>query len=139
MTVNDCTQAFAQPTGEHLIDVIHPGTGLSWCGGKTLDQIRQQYPGAEVVDITEWCVAKGARQDTPVTWAEITEEQYWEWLECLPPAIQLRFGFLVGEPADHHAATGSPRFQACIEKAGKFFASSRPMTRKEFTTFYKNL
>ena len=131
LSVMDCTRGFAVP-GETLIDTIHPGTGLSWCFGETLDQIRRRYPGAVEVDIAEFCADKGRRQDTKITWAECTEEKYMEMLEVLPPAAMGNGGFLVGEPMDHHAGNGQPRFSGFIQRGGKCFAASRPMTRKEF-------
>lgn len=30
-------------------------------------------------------------------WVEVTEEDYWEALEALPPALMFRQGFLLGE------------------------------------------
>lgn len=128
----DCTEAFAVPGESHLIDCRHPERGTSWIEGETLEEIRQRYPGAEVVNIEDWCKAKGARQDTPIEWADITEEQYNEALECLPPAAMSAGGFLVGEPSDHHAGTGAPRFAAYFRQGQQFVASSRPLTRKEF-------
>ena len=56
------------------------------------------------------------------------------WLECLPPAAWIGAAFLVGEPSDHHAGTGAPRFQACRYVAGVYEASSRPLTLDEFRT-----
>ncbi len=75
-------------------------------------------------------------------------------LEVLPPAAYLpvaetgyfptvTHGFLVGEPWDHCAATGAPRFSAFIKRGytgvkdsdAKFYEANRPMTRKEFNLF----
>lgn len=128
--------AFAVPGESSLIDVINPATGKSWIEGETLEQIRLRYPTAEIVNVSEWCAAKAARQDEPVTWAETTEEHFFEMLECLPPAYQTGGekggAFLVGEPWDHHATTGRPRFAAYREIGDKFLKASRPMTVKEF-------
>lgn len=118
-----------------MIDVINPVTDRSWIEGETLDEIRLRYPNAERVNIEQWCAEKGARQDSPVTWDEITREQYWYWLECLPPAYHGAGAFLVGEASDHHSVSGAPRYQACIERGDKFLASSRPMTRAEFRAY----
>jgi len=132
MNILDATEAFAVP-GEHsLIDCINPETGKSWINGHTLEQVQERYPGAEVVNIDEWCAAKGTKQDTLVEWNEVTEEQYYEMLNVLPPEIMKGGGFLVGEPSDHHAVSGAGRFAAYVRKGDKFFASSRPMTRSEF-------
>ena len=68
----------------------------------------------------------------PIEWHETTREKYWEMLEVLPPAAMGGGGFLVGEPWDHHAITGQPRFAGYAEKQGKYWEADRPMTRKEF-------
>ena len=44
------------------------------------------------------------------------EERYREMMECLPPAAYRRDGFLVGEPQDHDAETGEPRYEAFIRR-----------------------
>lgn len=124
--------AFAVPGENSLIDCINPNTGLSWIERENLDQVRKRYPKAEIVNIDDWCQQKAARQDTPITWSEVTEDRYMEMLEVLPPAIMTRAGFLVGEPWDHHATTGQPRYAAFMAKMGKYYEASRPMTIKEF-------
>lgn len=136
ISISDCKTAFASPDSNSLIDVIHPETNTGIYSNETLEQIRERYPAAEVVNIDDWCKAKAARQDSPVVWDEITEEQYWCWLECLPPAVRLGGAFLVGEPHDHHATSGMPRYQACNETGGKWFTSSRPMSVKEFRAMF---
>lgn len=136
--MTDCETAFAVPGEDSLIDVIRPETGRSWIQDQTLEQIRERYPGAEVVNIEAFCAAKAARQDTPIQWDETTAEHYWEMLEVLPPACMLAGGFLVGEPCDHHAGNGQPRFQAFRKIGEKHFAASRPMTVREFKGFYVN-
>jgi hypothetical protein len=133
----DAEQAFAVPGSDSIVDVIHPATGKSWIAGETLEQIRLRYPGAEVVNFDEWCKAKGDRQNSPVAWTEVSEKQYWDWLECLPPVAMKASGFMVGEPSDHHAASGQPRYQACVRVGDKHYASNRPMTVKEFTAAYE--
>lgn len=142
ITTADLKQAFAVPCDNHFIDAIHPETGRSLVNGQTLEEMRERYPAIEIVNIDDWCAAKGARQDSPVSWDEITEERYDDWLECLPPAF-MQFGavgaFMVGEPSDHHAVSGKARFQACIAKGGKHFASSRPMTVGEFKKHLQTL
>ena len=136
MSVNDCTEGFATP--ETLIDTIHPVTGLSWCFGETLDQINRRYPGAVKVSIADWCKAKGERMTTPIIWEDTTREKYWEMLEVLPPAAMCGNAFLVGEPMDHRADTGEPRFTAFrqigFENTGNatYLVASRPITHREF-------
>ena len=134
MTATEC---FAIP-GHTMIDTIDSETGLTHIYRKTLDDVRAEvhtwadYSKAERMTIDAFRQSKADAQDTPITWELITEERYWEMLECLPPALWTGNGFLVGEPYDHHAITGQPRFQACMKKWNEHFASSRPMTKAEF-------
>lgn len=132
-TVMDCENCFAVPGSNSIIDAVNPVTGLSWYYGKTLEEVRREKgcEKAELVSIEEFCEAKAERQDSPITWDEITEEQYSYWLECLPPIAWKGGAFLVGEPSDHHAGTGQPRYQACKMQGEKFYASNRPLTRAE--------
>lgn len=131
----ECPEAFAVPGSPSLVDVIHPDTGLSYYGGLTLEQIQKSYPGAVVVNVQEWIDAKAKVQDEPVKWELVTEEEFDEMLNCLPPAAGGGGrGFLVGEPWDHHAKTGKPRYQAYIRTDSHFVKSSRPMTVMEYQT-----
>ena len=133
------TQCFAVP-GQTMIDEIHPATGRSVIYGKSLDDVRREYPDAQVMTIEGFCQSKAAVQDTPVVWTEITKEVYRDLLECLPPEAHNSLGFLVGEPFDHHATTGKPRYTACIHRTTRgdgwsetrYYESSRPMTLAEF-------
>ena len=133
-----CEMAFAVPGADSIIDCINPETGRSWINGETLEQIRLRYPNAEVVSLDDYCEAKAKRQDTQIRWSETTEEIYHHILEVLPPACWISGGFLVGEPADHHAGNGQPRFDAFRAIGGKHFAANRPMTIREFKSFYVN-
>lgn len=133
------THCFAVP-GVTIIDEIHPETGRSWIYGKTLEEVRQEYPEAQAMTIDDYCQSKAAIQDTPVVWVETTQERYDEMLNVLPPIDWNARGFLVGEPYDHHATSGKPRFTAYIHRTTsgegwretRYFESSRPMTRAEF-------
>jgi hypothetical protein len=118
------------------LSIIDPdrGDGRGLYSGKTLEELRSEYPGAVSGRFDEWCAAKAAIQDRPVNWHEITEERFEELLGCLPPAAFGRGGFLVGEPWDHHATSGKPRFQACVKRGTKCYASARAVTRDEFRT-----
>jgi uncharacterized protein DUF1419 len=132
---SNCKEAFAEPGKLNLIDLINPHTGRSCIEDETLEQIRERYPTAQVVNVDEWMAAKAARQNTPVTWVETTEEIYNYMLEVLPPAYMRGDYFMVGEPADHCAATGRARYEAFGVTAGRYVQSSRPMTIKEFKEF----
>lgn len=130
--VPDPTECFAVPESDSIIDCVHPVTGKTCIYGKTLEDVQQEEPGAIRMTIDEFCERKALRQDVPVQWEDITEDRYYELMECLPPAAYADNGFLVGEPWDHHAGTGKPRYQACRIVNGQHQASHRPMTKAEF-------
>ena len=134
LNLRDCENCFAVPGSDSMIDVVHPTTGKTVIYGRTLEEVRQQlgYEKAELMTVDGFCQAKAERQDTPITWTETTKEKFYEMLEVLPPATMKNGGFLVGEPWDHHALTGRPRYAAYKEREEKFFVASRPMTRQEF-------
>ena len=133
MRIGDCKYCIAVPDGENMVDVLHPETGLTVCYGKTLDDVRKEpgYEKAEIMLVDDFCAAKAKRQDSPITWTETTEERYFEMLEVLPPAMMLGGDFLVGEPWDHHAISGEPRFAAYRQRGDKFYTANRPITRFE--------
>lgn len=122
---------FASKTTATVIDVLGPD-GRTQINGKTLDDVRRDYPDAEEMTLDAFCEWKAARQDSPVTWEETTAERFDDMLGCLPPAMMAGGGFLVGEPWDHHATTGEPRYQAFRQRGGRFEVADRPMTRAEF-------
>ena len=134
INLKDCENCFAVPGSDNMIDVVHPITGKTVIYGRTLEEVRQMpgYEKAELMTVDAFCRDKAERQDTPITWTETTQEKFYEMLEVLPPAAMKNGGFLVGEPWDHHALTGRPRYAAYKEIEEKFFAASRPMTRQEF-------
>lgn len=132
MKYSDCKTAFVEPRADNMIDLIHPETGKSLIEGEALEQIRQRYPTAEIVNVDDWCAAKGAKQDERVTWKEITEKRYNDMLCCLPPAAWIADYFLVGEPWDHHAVSGRPRYAAFGRIGERYIEASRPMTIPEF-------
>ena len=71
-------------------------------------------------------------EQEPIRFRETDEDRFWEMLGVLPPEIQERGGFLVGEPWDHCPRTGRERFMCHWEVDGKFYESTRPITVKEF-------
>ena len=136
-TMQDCVDCFAVPGSDNIIDVLHPATGLTVCYGKTLDQVREErpeYAKAERMTVEEFCCQKAMRQHAPITWAPTTAERFDEMLGVLPPAAGCNGfrAFLVGEPWDHDAETGEPRFQGFRMRGDKHEVASRPMTRREF-------
>lgn len=130
--VAEPTHCFAVPGESNIIDCVHPETGLSVCYKQTLEQVQERHPGAQLFSLDDWCAARAASQDGPITWSETTAEAVQEMLNVLPPAISGCGGFLVGEPWDHHAVTGRPRFQGLATRFGKYYASNRPMTVQEY-------
>jgi len=131
MKTDSNTLAFIEPGANHIIDTVNPETGLSWYFAESLEKIRERYPTAEIVNFDAWIDAQAAKQDAPISWNETTEEKYWYMLEVLPPAYQHGNYFLVGEPYDHHAKTGMPRYDAFGKVGDKYVASSRPVTVAE--------
>ncbi len=136
LTSCDCTNCFAIP-GDTMIDLVHPRTGLSIYARETLEQIQLRYPGAELMSVEAFCAQKSARQSTPIEWNETTENNYREMLDVLPPASSVTGAFLVGEPCDHCARTGQPRFQAFRKQGEQFQSASRPMTFAEFKQLFQ--
>lgn len=134
MTATEC---FAIP-GHTMIDTIDSETGLTHINRKTLEQVRAEqhtwadYSKAERMTIDAFCESKAAAQDTPITWEPTTAERYDEMLGCLPPVLWTGNGFLVGEPYDHHAITGQPRYQAFFKRGETYLQSKRPLTKAEF-------
>jgi hypothetical protein len=127
------TYCFAIPGANSMIDTVHPMTGRGMWSGETLEQVQARNPGAVQMPIEEWKAAKGARQDQPVTWNTVTKEHYEEMLNVLPPERMARGAFLVGEPADHHAVSGLPRYTLLRRGGCGYQESSRPVTVDEFT------
>lgn len=125
-------RCFASRQRQTIIDVLDGETGLTVCYGKTLADCRAEYPDAEEMTVEAFCQWKAERQRTPVEWLPTTEARFYEMLECLPPAMWTATGFLVGEPYDHDALSGRPRYQAFRQRGNVFEVANRPMTREEF-------
>lgn len=125
-------RAYAVPNARNLIDTIDETTGLTSISKETLEEVRKRHPGAELIDVDQWCEAKQREQLAPITWQDTDEETYWEMLECLPPARMTGGAFLVGEPMDHLAATGESTFEMYRKRGSKFYVASRPVTIAEF-------
>lgn len=132
ITIMDCKECFAVPDDSNILDFIHPATGKTWHYGRTLEEVREKHPRAVKMTFADWVEAQTKRQRTPIEWVEITEEKYHDALCALPPAAFTNGAFLLGEPDDHDAGNGKPRFQGFAQRLGKFYASTRPLTRDEF-------
>jgi len=128
----DCRECFASKSRGTVIDVIHPDTGLTLIYGKSLADCRDEYPDAERTTLDAFCAWKAEAQRTPIEWSESSEDDYHDMMNVLPPALMVAGGFLVGEPWDHDALSGKPRYQAFRHRSGRYEVASRPMTRDEF-------
>lgn len=70
--------------GSHLtIDAVNPETGRGLYGGRTLEEIRQEHPRAEIGDAEAVFRAQEDACRSPVR--ETTEEAFMDALEVLPP------------------------------------------------------
>lgn len=126
---------FAVLGTDTIIDLANPETGRTRIYGKTIAEIRAEcpeYADAVVTTLEGFMKDKAERQHTPIKWTETTQARFDEMLECLPPALMIGGGFLVGEPQDHDASDGRPRYDAFRQDGAKFYQSSRPLTRQEF-------
>jgi hypothetical protein len=125
---------YAIPGENHIIDAIG-ADGLTWVNKHTQAEVLARYPDAERYSMDDWLAAKAARQQTPITWAPTTALRYAEMLSVLPPVAYNGWSFLVGEPDDHCAATGRPRFRAYrtyLMGRARYEVASRPLTLAEF-------
>jgi len=131
-TMADCTRCVASRAQQCIIDVIHPNTGRTFIYGKTVAECREEYPDAESETVEAFCAWKAEQQRTPIQWMQTTAEQYDEMLGVLPPAAYAGAAFLVGEPTDHDAGNGQPRFPAYRKRGAAYEVASRPVTIPEF-------
>ncbi len=102
-TITDNSPCFVSKHGGTVIDFVNPSTGKTLYYSKNLETCRETYLDAEMMTLGEWC-------DGTKGWRE----------------------FLVGEPYDHDALSGEPRYQGFRQTSAGYFASSRPMTITEF-------
>jgi len=132
ISINDCPDCIAVPGQDNVIDVMHPITGQTIYGNKTIKQVQEENPGAKVMTLDAFCEEKAERQHLPIKWELSTYEAFDYGLNVLPPAIWIKDGFMVGEPYDHDAGNGQPRFQAYRQRGDIYEKANRPMTREEF-------
>jgi len=132
LSLSDCDRCFASRERSTIIDVLHPNTGRTVCYGKTLEDCREEYPDAEEMSVDEFCAWKASQQRTPITWDATAEEKYHDMLNVLPPAKWTGGAFLVGEPWDHDAGNGRPRFAAFRKRGEVYQTANRPLTIPEF-------
>jgi len=138
--VSQCSDCIAVPGQNSCVDVINPITGRTWYGRKTVAECIADNPGAEVMTFDELTRQIAERQHTPITWDPSTYEAFDYGLNVLPPAIWIGGGFMVGEPCDHDAETGKPRFQAFRQHGvgpdSIYERANRPMTCAEFREIF---
>jgi hypothetical protein len=137
--MSDCERCVASKAVQTIIDVIRPDTGRTWIYGKTVEDCRKEYPDTEEMTIDEFCAWKAKQQRMPITWTATTPERFEKMLGCLPPALMLSGGFLVGEPFDHDAGNGQPRFEGFRQRGDVYEVGNRPMTRAEFRAQMTNV
>jgi hypothetical protein len=132
-----CVDCYAVPGEGHIIDAIDPTTGLTFHYQKSAAAVLAANPGAIRLPLEDWSKARAVLQRTPIIWDPTTADQYDAMLGCLPPIDWTPAGFLVGEPDDHDAGNGQPRFRAYryigTGTTPRYYRSSRPLTRAEFT------
>ena len=131
MICPDAIEVWAVPGENHIIDQIDPTTDRTWINGKDAAAVLAAEPRAVRMTFEAWQAAASARQLTPITWAVVSEDLYMQMLECLPPAYMRGGAFLVGEPANHCFATGSPMFAGFRQRGGIYYASNRALTIAE--------
>lgn len=138
------THCFASKTAYGygcIIDVLKPGNQVTAIYGSTLEECRERHPDAELMTIQAFCEWKAEQQDTPITWEPTTRRKYLDMLGVLPPIghfeNNVAGGFLVSEPADHHALTGQARYQAFKHEGSRYFFASRPLSRAEWKELNK--
>jgi len=119
-------------TEQTIIDTIDSATGLTDIYKRDLADVQSEYLTAERMTVDAYIERKARLQRTPITWIETTEEHFYGMLKVLPPAAMFGGGFLVGEPMDHDAGSGLPRFSAFRKVGKRFVTGSRPMTVAEF-------
>ena len=128
------THCFSAPNSPQPLDLVHPATSRGIYSHETLAEIQARHPGTRIVSLAEWANEKAAIQDAPWTWLPSTATDYDNALGALPPASMRNGAFLLGEPQDHHAITGRPRYDAYHHDTATdtYLASSRPLTVLEF-------
>jgi hypothetical protein len=53
--------------------------------------------------------------------SEVTEENYYYFLGCVPPRAMVRNAFLVGEAYDHKGKDGAPRYELYFTDSDKYY------------------
>lgn len=95
-------------------------------GGETIEEMRKRNPGCDLEVVEPEVVNKlldeyiGKLCSEP--FKEITEEDYWDMMECVPPARSGRNWFFVGEAFSYNVHT------LCFTDGERYFSAHRKVT-----------
>lgn len=136
MSINRDTHVYAVPGKPWIIDTINADTGLTRICGHTEADVLADEPLAVRISWEDWQQARSIDQRTPIVWSATSAKTYRYMLDVLPPALWIGGAFLVGEPTDHDALTGQPRFAAYWMRGSSpdfnyYLSASRPLTCAE--------
>lgn len=114
---------FFQPVTKVTVDMVRPD-GLSLFGGKTRDQLAEQYGEIIIIETEEaYRLHQESVKQPPV---EITEERFIEMLEVLPPAKWVRYA---NEESFHLCELTSGNIGAIFVRIGsRYFELQDEMT-----------
>lgn len=88
MNIDEIRRCFYVPGKPGIIDAVHPVTGRGAYGGRTLEEIRADNPGAQEGDLNEVVrLSEDLHKSPPV---EVTRERFGYMLEVLPPVSWTR-------------------------------------------------
>lgn len=93
-------------------------------GGETLEALREREKNPYLVAVSPVRMTLLVKRYTRALckpFHEITEERYYELLECLPPARMQSDWFFVGEPYYRNL------YALCFESDGRYFRAERPV------------
>ena len=93
-------------------------------GGETLEALREREKNPYLVAVPPVRMTLLVKRYTRALckpFHEITEERYYELLECLPPARMQSDWFFVGEPYYRNL------YALCFESDGRYFRAERPI------------
>ena len=130
--IYDFQECYALPDFRCMQDVIHPITGLTMSYQKSEADMVKQHPTILRMTVEAFCQKKAELQNAPVEWMPTDQATYYDRLEALPPEFMDGSRFLLGEPMDHCAKSGLPRFEGYYARNGRYFYTSRPVTVRDF-------
>jgi hypothetical protein len=125
-------ECYTLPDFDGMTDTIHPITGLTTYGGKSEADVRKEHPTILRMTVEAFCQKKAELQNAAVEWMPTDQATYYDRLEALPPEFMDGSRFLLGEPMDHCAKSGLPRFEGYCARNGRYFYTSRPVTVRDF-------